>query len=104
MLSKMAKCMSPFCTLTWQLECPEIETPLSPHTGQTDRLTAPAQSMSAATQGHTLLRTHTHTLAQTHALAFARLKRATVGGVKGPGEQLIVDYLLITSADRLCME
>lgn len=71
--------MSPFCTLTWQLEGPEIETPLSPHTDQTDRLTAPAQSMTAATQGHT----HTHT--QMHTLVFTHLKRATVGEVKRRG-------------------
>lgn len=32
--------------------CPEIETPLSPLTAQTDRLTAPARSMTAAAQGH----------------------------------------------------
>lgn len=56
-------CPNLLCTPTWQLECPEIETPLSPHADQTDRLTAPAQSMPAAAQGHTRTRTQTRGLA-----------------------------------------
>lgn len=73
---------------------------ISTHTGQTDRLTAPAQSMMAATQGHTLLRAHTN--ACTHIHVSEKSDRRRRGGTEG--EQLIVDYLLITSADRLCIE